>query len=163
MKPKDNNTMKVIVLGAKGMVGSSLAYYLSSVGYTVVPYDRTKMDVLKDPIKYLNIEDADYVINAIGLINRWKHKKDLAEFYFVNCIFPRLLADYCNANSVRFIHISTDCVFDGSRGLYTELHESSANEIYGKSKALGEPANAKQWHDFGLTPGGNASSRVKNV
>ena len=138
MKLKHNYS--VIVLGSRGMLGTALVYHLRSFGHSIRAVDRSQFDTIRDPLKRLELKGVDYVINAIGLINR-RLCAGAADFYLVNSVFPHVLADYCIAKSTRLIHISTDCVFDDQKSLYTENDEPSATDLYGRSKTLGEPAN----------------------
>ena len=130
----------VVVLGSRGMLGTAVVYDLQRAGHTVRVLDRSQFDAARDPIRQLDLSGVDYVINTLGLINR-RLTIEPENFYLVNSVFPRILADYCAARAVRLIHISTDCVFDGRGGLYTEESEPTATDLYGRSKALGEPAN----------------------
>ncbi len=125
------------------MVGSALADVLSRQGHTVLSLSRRKFDVLRDPVARLPLDGVNYAVNAIGLINRRirDDSASTAEAWMINSIFPRVLADRCEENSVRLIHVSTDCVFDGVSGLHTEDEAASAADLYGRSKALGEPRN----------------------
>ena len=59
----------------------------------------------------------------------------------VNSVFPHNLSDFCNKNQIKLIHITTDCVYSGNKGLYTEKDLHDCLDIYGKSKSLGEPKN----------------------
>jgi dTDP-4-dehydrorhamnose reductase len=65
----------------------------------------------------------------------------LAENIVVNSVFPRVMADFCQHNHIGFIHITTDCVFDGRDGFYTENSIHNALDDYGRTKSLGEPNN----------------------
>ena len=137
MKPRSTS---VLVLGAGGMLGCAVAYELDRLGYSVAGLDRSRFDVLNEPVTKLRVSEADYVVNAIGLINR-REKTEAGNFRAINSHFPRELADYCAARSARLIHISTDCVYDGRAGPYTESDASTAQDLYGRSKAMGEPSN----------------------
>ena len=95
---------KIIVLGSQGMLGSALVYYLRAQGHTVIASSRQTFDVLTDSVEKIDLSGVDYVINAIGLTNR-RFSEDDTRFYLINSIFPRILADFCGENSVRFIHI----------------------------------------------------------
>jgi dTDP-4-dehydrorhamnose reductase len=134
----------IVVLGATGMLGTALVYQLRQAGHRVWPVDRSHLDAAHldagDPLSRLELEGVDYVVNALGLINR-RLPSGALDFYLVNSLFPRLLADHCQARDVRLIHISTDCVFDGHGAPHTEDDEPTASDLYGRSKALGEPAN----------------------
>jgi len=65
-------------------------------------------------------------------------EKDLAKNIYVNSIFPHKLSEYCVQNNIKMIHITTDCVFSGKKGKYTEDSEHDCLDNYGKSKSLGE-------------------------
>jgi dTDP-4-dehydrorhamnose reductase len=78
------------------------------------------------------------VINCIGVIKQSYEMHSVANCIHMNALFPHQLWDICKQYGVRLIHISTDCVFDGARGGYTESDQSNAVDIYGQSKALGE-------------------------
>ena len=80
----------------------------------------------------------DVVINCIGAT---KHNKDGNNPLYainLNALLPHRLAQLCEQVQARFIHISTDCVFSGTKGMYIESDSPDANDIYGRSKALGE-------------------------
>lgn len=132
--------LSVFVLGAGGMLGTAVLQQLRTAGHRVRAIDRPQFDVLSDPVTSLDLADTDFCINAVGLINRHAQAEP-ADFYQLNSLWPRLLADHCQAKSVRLIHISTDCVYDGRRGQYTEDDAPTATDLYGRSKALGEPRN----------------------
>jgi dTDP-4-dehydrorhamnose reductase len=94
--------------------------------------------------KFLSIIDSniDYVINCIGLLVKdCQDRPDLA--VQINSWFPQFLAQQLQNTAVKIIHISTDCVFDGSKGQYTETDLPTETNYYGKSKSLGEICNKK--------------------
>lgn len=80
----------------------------------------------------------DVVINCIGLVKQLAGADDPLTILPVNSLFPHQLAGLCKQAGARMIHISTDCVFSGRKGLYTELDISDAEDLYGKSKCIGE-------------------------
>lgn len=80
----------------------------------------------------------DVVINAIGIVKQLPSAKDVITTLEINSIFPNRLADLAAKHGFRLITISTDCVFDGVRGNYSENDQPNANDLYGKSKNLGE-------------------------
>ena len=134
--------MKVFVFGANGMIGRYIHSYLKRS----IPVTRDMVDALHirnslllDNIDRLNITDGDVVINAIGITN--KHTSNIEDFFIVNSLFPRLLADYCVNKGVKMIHISTDCVFSGETGAYSEKDRHDDESVYGISKSAGEPSN----------------------
>ncbi len=153
--------MKILVLGASGMIGSAIFRVLSNVSnFKVRGSIRSKElkrffredqkealvvcnDVL-DQIQlvrlFSNIK-PDVVINCVGLTKHHKEADDILLAVPLNTMLPHRLADLCKASSARLIHISTDCIFSGSHGNYLERDHSDAVDIYGKSKYLGEVVN----------------------
>lgn len=80
----------------------------------------------------------DVVINCIGVIKQLEAAKDPIISLTINSLFPHRVANLCRAAGIRFIHISTDCVFNGRKGMYTEDDPSDAEDLYGRTKFLGE-------------------------
>jgi dTDP-4-dehydrorhamnose reductase len=80
----------------------------------------------------------DVVVNCIGIVKQLEASKDPILSITVNSLFPHRLADLCDAAGARLIHVSTDCVFSGRKGLYSEDDLTDAEDLYGRSKALGE-------------------------
>lgn len=80
----------------------------------------------------------DAVINCIGIIKQLKAAKDPIISLSINALFPHRLANLCRAGKARLIHISTDCVFSGRKGMATEADVSDAEDLYGRTKFLGE-------------------------
>lgn len=150
--------LKVLVLGSTGLIGrtflrvlsekSSLDVYgtvrsdLSLQYFKDIPLSKifTEIDI-EDDSKMLDIFGTihpDVVINCIGLT---KHKEDgnhPIKSIKLNALFPHRLAQLTSLFGAKLIHVSTDCVFSGKKGLYSENDQPDADDIYGKSKALGE-------------------------
>lgn len=80
----------------------------------------------------------DVIINCIGLVKQLSSSKDPLQAITINSLLPHRLACMCQLANARLIHFSTDCVFSGSKGSYTESNLSDAEDLYGKSKFLGE-------------------------
>jgi len=80
----------------------------------------------------------DVVVNCIGIVKQAEAAKDPLVSIEINALFPHRLAKLCRAEKVRLIHISTDCVFSGSKGNYKESDLSDAEDLYGRTKFLGE-------------------------
>jgi dTDP-4-dehydrorhamnose reductase len=80
----------------------------------------------------------DVVINCVGIVKQLKEAEDPSVSTPVNSLFPHLLAASCAAANIRLIHISTDCVFSGKKGLYRETDPADADDLYGRTKYLGE-------------------------
>jgi dTDP-4-dehydrorhamnose reductase len=134
--------MRVVVLGAGGMLGTAMQVGLRRAGFVVDAFDRQRFDVLTANPADLPIIGAAAVVNAAGLINRRLATDPAEAFWLANGLFPRRLADRCQAVGVPMLHISTDCVFDGATGCYDETSPPTATDLYGRSKQFGEPANA---------------------
>ncbi len=80
----------------------------------------------------------DIVINCVGLIKQLADAKDPLSALPINAMLPHRLAKLCGLAGARLIHVSTDCVFSGRKGMYTEADLSDAEDLYGKSKFIGE-------------------------
>lgn len=141
--------MKITVLGSTGMLGRYVTKYFSRCADTkVVPLTRDDLDASN--VSSLDIDRAlhlpygsslpDLVINCTGVI---KSRVYMAPFNTVkvNSIFPHLLADVCEYRGIDCLHVTTDCVFDGTDGPYCESDPHSAVDLYGMSKSAGEPDN----------------------
>jgi dTDP-4-dehydrorhamnose reductase len=80
----------------------------------------------------------DLVLNAIGIVKQRADAKAAIPSIAVNSLWPHVLADACEQVGARMVHVSTDCVFSGSRGMYREDDVPDAFDLYGRSKLLGE-------------------------
>ncbi|MBN1193306.1 MAG: SDR family oxidoreductase [Coriobacteriia bacterium] len=80
----------------------------------------------------------DVVINAVGIVKQRADARDAIPSITINSLFPHILAEACERVDARMVHISTDCVFSGSRGCYREEDAPDAFDLYGRSKLLGE-------------------------
>lgn len=144
------------------MLGSALFHQLPQVsvnykvwgtsrGGTQVPLetDASKVLYLGDVFDKAALQDIldrnkiDIVINAIGLIKQISSQLRKGDFVKVNSWLPHYLAQLCEERKIRFIEISTDCVFTGNKGNYLETDPSDATDIYGMSKYLGEVTDYK--------------------
>ena len=143
--------MKVVILGSTGMLGNAVGnYFIEKYGEDNVflSYRNKKVSYGKnifffDPLtsQMEDIPVCDYIVNCIGVIKPFM-KEDMASAIYLNSLFPWLLANYCNANKYKLIHITTDCVFSGKQGKYTESSLHDALDDYGKAKYLGETSEA---------------------
>lgn len=153
--------MKVLILGGTGMLGHRLWMDLSRThetwatlrgGAGAVPelphIDRNRIVEDVDALHFESVIRAfaearpDVTINCIGLIKQQKSAKEALPSIDLNARFPHQVAALCAATGSRLIHISTDCVFAGTTGLYTEDDPVDAQDVYGRSKALGEVVHA---------------------
>jgi dTDP-4-dehydrorhamnose reductase len=150
--------MKVLIVGASGMLGAVVfRSFLSCGNFEVVATVRdssilrffseseasfllTDIDVLDESrlASLLNSERPDIVINCVGLIKQLPSASDPLIALPINALFPHRLAHLCRLLQARLIHISTDCVFSGAVGNYTEHDVTDAQDLYGRSKLLGE-------------------------
>jgi dTDP-4-dehydrorhamnose reductase len=136
--------MKITVLGAGGMAGHVVTNYLRQQGHKVDAVDRTKLDV-ENPISvmaFFDQLDTDFVVNCIGLlVQPCIQRPDRASV--INSWFPHYI-EYClKDTATRLVHLSTDCVFDGTKGRYVETDAHTEMNAYGRSKSLGEVNNNK--------------------
>lgn len=146
---------KILILGSKGMAGHIIKEYLKEKNYDVYSTFRSKTNqILLDKefdLDIFNIEKLnlllqiikpDFVINCIGILNKEAEENpDIA--IYVNGYIPHLLDRLSNKYNYKLIHITTDCVFSGIKGNYTEIDFKDAVSYYGKSKAIGEIENNK--------------------
>ena len=137
--------MRIIVFGTTGMLGKYVSEYYKTFNYNVIEVNRKDVDVtdhneLYAMLNYLDLKMNDVVINCIGLVKQRININDL-DFILTNAVFPHILANYCEARGAKMIHPSTDCVYSGLKGWYSEEDLHDAIDVYGKSKSLGEPKN----------------------
>jgi dTDP-4-dehydrorhamnose reductase len=149
---------KVLILGASGMFGSS-AYRLfaGSSGFSVTGTARSIAGLDRLPrgetsrivggieaantemlVRLFKTERPTVVINCIGIIKQIAAAKEPLVSIATNALFPHRLAELCAVADARLIHISTDCVFSGRRGGYRESDMPDAEDLYGRTKLLGE-------------------------
>lgn len=140
--------MKILILGSEGMLGHVVKLFFLEKGHLVKGTSRSgRDDYTLDVTKNINdietfVDDfnPDVVINCIGILNKIaEDNKSLA--VLVNSYLPHYLDEICKKRKTKFIHVSTDCVFDGKKGEYTEDSFKDATSFYGQSKALGEVNN----------------------
>jgi dTDP-4-dehydrorhamnose reductase len=149
---------KVLVLGATGMLGNAVFRYLSDApelevwGTLQNPAGKRFFaeSLQQNLLANVNVLDfdtlvgafekirPDVVINCIGLIKQLADANDPLAALPINAMLPHRLAKLCALSGARLIHISTDCVFSGRKGMYTESDPSDAEDLYGKSKYIGE-------------------------
>jgi len=140
--------VKVLVLGSTGMLGNAVAkHFLNLPSFKTYVTHRSGIKLTSDSLYFdatvNNLQDlpsVDYIINCIGMIKPFVDD-NLSDTIYLNSLFPRKLAEYCDKTETKLIHITTDCVFSGQRGNYHESDLHDALDKYGKSKSLGEPDN----------------------
>lgn len=139
--------MKFLIMGCNGMAGHMIALYLKENGHAVTGFARTKspyFDTItgdafdKEWInRLLKQEHYDTVINCIGILNQFAETNKSMAVY-LNSFLPHYLTDITAESSTQIIHISTDCVFSGKRGDYSEEDFKDGETFYDRTKALGE-------------------------
>jgi dTDP-4-dehydrorhamnose reductase len=131
--------MRIIILGANGMLGSMMEAYGKTTNHQICPLTRKEFNVMRNPIEYLAqwINDNCCIVNCIGAIPQKKYSE--YEFHVLNTQFPHALTDYCKKLSIPLFHVSTNCVFSGKASNCLENEVPDAEDVYGVSKAKGEP------------------------
>lgn len=153
--------MKILILGANGMIGNAI-YRRLSAELSLNVYGGVRdlnckfffpTHLQKNLLNYGNLllrenqllalskVNPDIVINCVGL-TKHKFEENISEGSLeINSVMPHHFSSSCNERGIRFIHISTDCVFSGLKGGYVESDAPDALDLYGKSKAMGEVVN----------------------
>lgn len=145
-------SMKFLVMGCNGMAGHTISLYLKEKGHEVFGFDRQPSLLINsvagdamdaDFVKRIVIENEyDTVINCIGILNQFAENNKAMATY-LNSYFPHFLAQITENSKTQIIHMSTDCVFSGKRGQYSEDDFRDGDTFYDRSKALGEIENEK--------------------
>lgn len=155
-----NEKKTILILGGTGMLGHTLLRYFAScpeydVWTTARSLDGQEKHFPKDLLGrfYADSVDANYfdsiiravasvkpdiVINCIGIIKQLPLSEDPLTAIAINAVLPHRISLISRAAGARTIHISTDCVFDGRKGMYSEKDPSNAEDLYGRTKFLGE-------------------------
>lgn len=151
--------MTVLVLGATGMLGHTLFRYLrrerpdlrvygtvrSRAGLTW--FTEEEREHLLDGVEAADLSSVgraiataqpEVVVNCIGMVKQRKNAADVVAMIVANSLFPHQLSGICGEHGSRLIHLSTDCVFCGSTGNYSEEDDTDAKDLYGRTKILGE-------------------------
>lgn len=132
--------MKVYLLGITGMLGSYV-YKVIARHYITILIHRPEYDILKNDWSELEkffdtAEPGDIIINCIGMIPQ--RNPNMHDLMKINAIFPIKLYEISQKKHLQMIHITTNCVFSGKKGHYSETDSHDAEETYGISKSLGE-------------------------
>lgn len=150
-------TIRVVVLGANGMLGHTLFRHLSHASdvevygsvrrpLTDLPptwssrllteIDAHDFSLVKETLESVT---PDVIVNCVGVIKQASAINEAAGAMNLNGLLPHRLADFCASSGSRLIHVSTDCVFSGRKGLYSERDVPDPVDFYGRSKLAGEP------------------------
>lgn len=130
----------IVVIGANGMLGYAVSEYYNRKNYSVTKISRLDFDITKDPIEKLEpiLTRSDFVINCAGVIKPMIVTTSIEDVLRVNAIFPRNLAKLSDKLGLHCYHVTTDCVYSGKRGDYTENDFFDADDVYGMSKNGGD-------------------------
>ncbi len=149
--------MRILILGASGMLGHIAWQFFRNEFDVYVTLRSTFAEVEKFGIfdkkkticgvhaedfpafeKLVSTVKPDVILNCIGIVKQIKEASDPIKSITVNSLFPHKLAVMCRINNCRLIHLSTDCVFSGEKGYYTENDNPDPLDLYSRSKLLGE-------------------------
>ena len=149
--------MRVLILGVGGMLGHKLCQifrnefdtyatarqpYKAYAKYSIFDGDKleTNLDarIFNGLLQTFARTKPEVVINCIGIIKQVSAETRTSDFIEVNSLFPHRLAELCALSGTRLIHLSTDCVFSGRKGMYTEEDIPDPEDVYGRTKLLGE-------------------------
>lgn len=136
--------MKLLILGADGMVGHVVSLYMKERNYDVLEINEND-PVLEDELKLKQMIDSgsfDAIVNCAAIINQ-EAEEDKVGAIKVNALLPHFLERITVGTKTVVVHRSTDCVFSGEKGNYTLDDKPDATSFYAKSKALGELINDK--------------------
>ena len=153
--------MRILILGGDGMLGHRLLMHLQDRHETKVTlrreraaYERYGLFTLENSYWGVEAKDterllevvADFrpeaVVNAVGIVKQRGAAKEAIPSLEINALLPHRLALLCRAADARLVHLSTDCVFSGRKGNYTEDDVPDAEDLYGRTKLLGEVTDA---------------------
>ena len=139
---------RVLIIGATGMLGHMVYRYLETLNKYEL-FNSVYRKPLNEKSFICNVKDQgavenlfqsakpDIVINCVGALVQESTENPSSAIY-LNALFPNILKDFCNKYNAKLIHVSTDCVFSGKKGNYEEEDFRDADDVYGRSKALGE-------------------------
>ena len=144
---------KVLVLGGNGMAGHMITLYLKKLNkyevYNICHKEKLNKESLLCDVRNFSLFKSildeikpDIIINAIGVLND-KSDDDIAYTTYINTFLPKWLENNYKDTNCRIIHLSTDCVFKGDKGGYSEDSLKDDQTTYGLSKNLGEINNEK--------------------
>ena len=132
--------IRIAVIGVTGLLGHMLTSYLEKCDCGVVRVSRREFNIETDDFSQIEpyLDGADYIINCAGIIKPLIQYVSVENVLRVNTVFPQNLAVYSRKTNSKCIHISTDCVYSGTKGKYTERDPYDARDVYGMSKVGGE-------------------------
>ncbi len=150
--------MRILILGGSGMLGHALLktllprhdvratlrsglenyrqWPLFHAGNSFAGLDLRAAENLAPVLRQFS---PQAVVNCAGLVKQRDASTDILENLEINAVAPHRIARLCRDAGARLIHVSTDCVFSGRRGMYAERDLADAEDLYGRTKFLGEP------------------------
>ena len=148
----------IVIIGSSGMLGNAVTrYFFQETDFSVTGTVRSKdsiglfpqnlrgnivwgvdVDYFDTVREFIKEQQPDIVINCVGLVKQLSDANDPLIALPINSLFPHMLARCCAEYGARVIHMSTDCVFSGSKGGYLDDEIPDAHDLYGVSKRLGE-------------------------
>jgi dTDP-4-dehydrorhamnose reductase len=150
--------MKILVLGVTGMLGNAVLRLFaqdrvhqvfgsirSTGALRLLPRELhsnvicgVDVENIDSLTRLFAVVQPDVVINCVGLVKQLTEADDPLAAIPINALLPHRLARLCEVAGARLLHMSTDCIFSGAKGMYTEADASDAKDLYGRSKYLGE-------------------------
>ncbi|HEX8310885.1 MAG TPA: dTDP-4-dehydrorhamnose reductase [Chthoniobacteraceae bacterium] len=145
--------MKIVVIGSGGRLGAALCREWSAAGDEVVGFNHASLDIGDTDALYSTLQplEFDVLVNCAAQTNVDRCEAEVEEAFRLNGNAPIDLGDICYGKGARFIHISTDYVFDGAKNSpYTEEDEAKPISVYGHSKKAGEDGALTTTHGQAL-------------
>jgi dTDP-4-dehydrorhamnose reductase len=129
-----------LVIGARGMLGHAVREVFSRRGYRVVGLGRAEFDIAREPVEKLGayLGQIDLAVNCAGVTKVALSSLSVEEVLRVNGVFPRNLARLCGSRGIPCFHVTTNAVYRGDRGRYSESDPFYPTDLYGLSKLAGE-------------------------
>lgn len=145
--------MRFLILGCSGMAGHTVSIYLKERGHRVVGFSRRGVPFLEEQVvgdardeallsETFSEGDFDVVVNCVGVLNQYA-ERDPEGAAYLNGELPHVLARLTEGTRTRIFHMSTDCVFAGNTGPYTEDSVPDGQTVYDRTKAAGELRDSK--------------------
>ena len=154
--------MKILILGASGMIGLAILKQLAKNKIFLVSGTTTNQkskkileninnevsihiyDFLKkiDHTEFIDMVQPQIIINCVGIIKQSPNLTNTLHTIQLNSLLPQQLSLICKDLKIKLIHISTDCVFSGTRGNYKESDNPDPLDLYGRTKLIGETINS---------------------
>ena len=128
---------RMLILGKNGLLARYAADYMKQY-YDCTVIGRDDLDAREPDMNLLDelLSGTDHVVNCMGVVKPCIDDYGISATIKINAIFPEIIANKCNERDINFIHVSSDCVFDGKKGNYTENDNIYADDIYARTKGV---------------------------